>query len=108
MCALPNRPQTSGTRYWKDSTHSALEPMVFKDVVQGHHRIYVGCMELGSYPGFTAALIVCRISTGAAAREVFRDVALCGGHRWATSAQALDLAIDRGRQLVRDLAADPS
>ena len=81
--------------------------MEFQDASHRHFRIYAGCMEHGARSGFLAAVVVCRASAESDVPpvEIFRDVSLCGGHRWLTSAEALSFALARGREVVDALVA---
>jgi len=35
-------------------------------------------------------------------REAFRDVALSGGHRWASADEALQYAVRQAREIIRN------
>jgi hypothetical protein len=70
--------------------------MQFKDRDEGEYRIHEGAMEDCTGKGFIAAVVVDRVSGQTAAREVYRDTALSGGHKWLTSDQALARALEEG------------
>jgi hypothetical protein len=38
---------------------------------------------------------------GVAPREAFRDEAVAGGHRWASSGEALSYALKQARELIQ-------
>jgi len=76
--------------------------MQFQQVDEGNFRIYIGTMEGPNGDGYIAAVVVSRLAyvpTGT--RDVFRDDALAGGHRWARPDQALSYAMGKGRAVVQ-------
>ncbi len=76
--------------------------MQFATRVDGEYRIYAGSLEQRAGVGFMAAVVVNRTRAGRAAeQEVHRDVALSGGHLWATSHEALTSALTHGHQVVQ-------
>ncbi len=75
--------------------------MQFEDRDDGEYRIHAGALELRAGQGFLAAVIVNRTCVGShGGREVYRDTAVSGGHRWLTSGQALARALLLGAGAV--------
>ena len=75
--------------------------MQFATRVDGEYLIYAGSLELRAGAGYMAAVVVNRTRTGLVAeQEVHRDVALSGGHLWATSHEALTSALTQGSRAV--------
>ena len=71
--------------------------MQFEDREVGKYRIHAGSLELRAGQGHLASVIVNRSRDGkTATREVYRDLAVSGGHRWLTSDQALQRALMLG------------
>ena len=75
--------------------------MRFEDRDDGEYRIHAGSLEPRAGQGHVAAVIVNRSRDGKIdAREVYRDMAVSGGHRWLTSDQALQNALMLGASAV--------
>jgi hypothetical protein len=75
--------------------------MHFEERNEGDYRIYAGALE--SRDGYVAAVVVSRWrGIQNPPREAFRDVALSGGHRWASPTEALSYALRRAQEIIRD------
>ena len=75
--------------------------MRFEDRDDGEYRIHAGSLELRAGQGHLAAVIVNRSCDGRISeREIYRDIAVSGGHRWLTSDQALQHALQLGASAV--------
>lgn len=71
--------------------------MRLEDRNDGEYRIHAGALELRAGEGHLAAVIVVRHRIGAVKGvDIFRDIAISGGHRWLTSEQALQQAFLTG------------
>jgi len=68
---------------------------------EGEFKIYAGALEGHQGDGYIAAVVVNRVRGLAVPREIFRDVSLACGHRWAKAEDALSYAIGKGREVVR-------
>jgi hypothetical protein len=75
--------------------------MHFNEVDDGDYRIYVGAIEASVGSGYTAAVVISRLRGLPRPREAFRDSSLAGGHRWVTPGEALNYAVNAGRQVLR-------
>jgi len=76
--------------------------MIFDERSEGDYRIYAGALEASHGQGYIAAVVVNRMfESGAAPREAFRDEALACGHRWLSSDEALNYALNKARELIR-------
>jgi hypothetical protein len=76
--------------------------MRFEDKDDGDYRIHAGSMELRDGHGFMAAVIVRQFRKGnPSMREVYRDIAISGGHCWLTSEMALRQAFLQGSGVVK-------
>lgn len=76
--------------------------MRFHDAVEGRYRIYAGAVGSPDGHGFVATLIIKRTSGSSVAEvEVFRDDALTDGMRWCTEEEAVEGALQFGRDIVR-------
>ena len=75
--------------------------MQFEIRDDGDYRIHAGSLETREGQGHLAAVIVGRVASGRSdAREIFRDTAISGGHRWPTSGEALQRALSMGVKAV--------
>lgn len=75
--------------------------MRFEDRDDGDYRIHAGSLELRAGQGHLAAVIVNSSSDGKiGVHEVYRDTEASGGHRWLTSDQALQHALQLGASAV--------
>ncbi len=73
---------------------------------EGDYRIFVGAIESPSGEGFNAAVIVERIGlVRHPRREIFRDCSLSCGHTWPSAPVALQFAMRKGIEVVRDADA---
>lgn len=71
--------------------------MIFDECKFGDYRIFAGAIEGPQGDGYLAAVAVSRARAGPASHdEVFRDSALCCGHRWSSAAEALTFAMRKG------------
>jgi len=74
--------------------------MYFDEADTGDYRIYAGAMDrLNSY-GYVAAVVVMRVRGGLPRQEAFRDESLAGGFCWSTPKEALQFALNAGRDVV--------
>lgn len=75
--------------------------MQFEIRNDGDYRIHAGSLETREGQGHLGAVIVGRVAGGGFdAREIFRDTAISGGHRWLTSGEALERALLMGAKAV--------
>lgn len=82
--------------------------MQFVTQADGEYLIYAGSLEPRAGAGFMAAVVVNRVSSGRLSeQEVYRDIALSGGHLWATSHDALTSALTLGHRAVHDQRSCP-
>ena len=86
-----------------DGTVSSQEIAVhFDEITEGDFRIYAGALEAPRGDGYIAAVIVNRLrGPGQSPKEVYRDTALSGGHRWASPAAALAYAVNQAQTMIR-------
>jgi hypothetical protein len=76
--------------------------VIFDERSEGDYRIYAGALEAPRGEGYIAAVVVNRVrGAGVAPREAFRDEAVAGGHRWASSGEALSYALKQARELIQ-------
>lgn len=76
--------------------------MQFEDRKDGDYRIHAGSLETHTGLGHLAAVVVSRVASGqSGAREIHRDTAISGGHRWLTSGEALERALLIGTRAVQ-------
>ena len=74
--------------------------MNFDERNEGDHRIYAGALE--AQGGYVAAAVVSRLrGIQAPTREAWRDVSMCGGHRWPSPQDALHYALARAQEVIR-------
>lgn len=98
LCGPPHR-QKTGKR--STSVGNQKVQMRFEYVEDGEYRIHAGSLELRAGHGHLAAVIVNRSCGGKLAeREIYRDVAVSGGHRWLTPDLALQHALLLGAGAV--------
>jgi len=71
----------------------------------GAYCIYAGAMEAPRGAGYIAAVVVLRRGGPGKPREVYRNMSLDDGHRWSSSADALNYAITKGKQVIHNLIA---
>jgi hypothetical protein len=77
--------------------------MKFEEKRVGDYCIYTGAVEALSGDGFMAAVVVQRDMPGRRPpQEVFRDERMSGGHRWPSAREALNFAMHRGLEAIRD------
>ena len=82
--------------------------MQFATRIDGEYLIYAGSLELRAGAGFMAAVVVNRTRTvSVAEQEIYRDIAMSGGHLWATSHEALTSALTLGHRAVQDQRSCP-
>lgn len=74
--------------------------MHFDERTEGNYRIYAGAREAPLGNGYVAAVVVCRFH-GTKPRDVYRDLAMSGGHVWRSSKDALAYAVARAREVIR-------
>ena len=76
--------------------------MIFDERSEGDYRIYAGALEAPRGQGYIAAVVVSRVGAGGVApREAFRDESMACGHRWLSSEEALNYALNKARELIR-------
>jgi hypothetical protein len=76
--------------------------MKFEEKRVGDYCVYTGAVEALSGDGFMAAVVVHRDMPGnRSPQEVFRDERMSGGHRWPTDREALNFAMQRGLDAIR-------
>jgi hypothetical protein len=76
--------------------------MQFEDRTDGDYRIHAGSLETHAGQGHLAAVVVSQLSGGKTdTREIYRDTAISGGHRWLTSREALQRALSIGARAVK-------
>ncbi len=81
--------------------------MQFDECQEGDYRIFVGAVEAPRGDGYLAALVVSRVkglqaASAAKPREAFRDDSLACGYRWESADQAIQYAMNRARELIRN------
>lgn len=82
--------------------------MQFASREDGEYLIYAGCLELRAGAGFMAAVVVNRTRAPRMTKqEVYRDLALSGGHLWATSNEALASALTQGHRAIAQERSRP-
>jgi hypothetical protein len=75
----------------------------FDEHTEGQYKIYAGALEAPQGDGYVAAVVVCRSECAPQVRrEAWRDDSLACGHRWASAADALHYAVERGREVIRN------
>jgi hypothetical protein len=76
--------------------------MKFEEKRVGDYCVYTGAVEALSGDGFMAAVVVQRDMPGnRPPQEVFRDERMSGGHRWPSDREALNFAMQRGLDAIR-------
>ena len=71
----------------------------------GAYRIYAGAIEAPRGEGYIAAVVVLRRGSLGKPREVYRNMSLDDGHRWSSSADALNYAITKGKEVIHTVIA---
>jgi hypothetical protein len=74
--------------------------MYFDERNLGDYRIYAGALE--AQGGYTAAVVISRIrGLPDGPKEVFRDTAMSGGHRFEKPDEALSFAVSKAAEVIR-------
>ncbi len=74
--------------------------MHFDERMMGDYRIYAGALEGPQGDGYTATMIVQRVTGVPQPREAYRDESLACGHRWKSPDAALAYAIEKAREVI--------
>jgi hypothetical protein len=93
-----------GRLAWQWCWLFGVDQMHFDERNIGDYRIFVGAVEAPKGQGYVAAMVIeqAREKGSKGHREVLRDDNIACGHRWACPSDALNYAIKKAQEAIRE------